>query len=275
MEPRVTVVIPAWDAYAREGLIDAVDSVDCQAMPMQVIVVDNASRVPLPPLGGVEIVRLEQRRSTGAARNAGLEQARARLVVFLDADDELLPGALAALVEGLDCAADRSAYVLSIIDGVTGRRHRTPRRAARALSVLPPVFALANSVWSLLPTQGATIMRTEDVRACGGYGDSDRGEDWVLAASLAFRGRVSFDARPGLRYRRRADSPGAGAVSSSVLLENARRVRARIRDDGAVPRWARRALPLIAAGQWAAARIAHPLYRLARRLPATSGIGRR
>jgi glycosyltransferase involved in cell wall biosynthesis len=257
--PQLTVVIPAWDSYAGDGLLEALASVRSQAVPVEVIVVDNASEVPLPGgLGSAEIVALEQRRSTGAARNAGLERVRTPYVVFLDADDLLVPGALSALLNGLEANADCSAYVCSIVDGVTGVRHRSPRWVARALCAWPRLFALANTIWSLLPTQGAAIMRTADVGDCGGYGDSDRGEDWVLGVSLAFRGRVTFDRRPGLCYRRRADSPGEAAIRGPVLLENARRVRARVREDQAIPGWAKSALPLIAAGQWAAARIAYP-----------------
>jgi glycosyltransferase involved in cell wall biosynthesis len=261
---RVTVVIPVWDAYAGDGLLEALASVRRQGVPAELIVVENASEVALPPLGDVELVHLGARCSTGAARNAALERLRTPYVVFLDADDLLLDGALAELTRGLDAAERSSAYVLSIIDGVTGKRHRTPRRFASALCRLPRLFALANTVWSLLPTQGAAIMRVRDVRACGGYGDSDHGEDWVLGTSLAFRGNVSFDRRPGLLYRRREDSPGVGALSGRVLLDNARAVRARVREDQAIPRWARSALPPIALAQWCAARIAHPLWRLVR-----------
>jgi glycosyltransferase involved in cell wall biosynthesis len=266
VEPRVAVVIPAWDAYAREGLREAVASVRSQTTPVQLIVVDNASRVPLPALGSIEIVALEPRRSTGAARNAALTHVRTPYVVFLDADDVLLPGALSSLVQGLDEDSECSAYVLSIMDGVTGARYRSPRRLGRLLSGCPRLFALANATWSLVPTQGAAIMRTADVRACGGYGDSSRGEDWVLAASLAFRGRVSFDHRLGLCYRRRADSPGEIALSAAVLLQNARRVRERLRDDPAIPGWATSALRLIAAAQWTAACIAYPTRRSVRGL---------
>ena len=266
MDPRLAVVIPAWDAYAGKGLLAAAASVRSQTAEAQLVVVDNASRIPVPALEGAEVVRLDRRRSTGAARNAALESLRTPYVVFLDADDTLLPGALSALVEGLEADPCRVVYVLSIIDGATGTRHRSPRRIARLISRLPPLFAVANAVWSLLPTQGATVMRVDDVRACGGYGDSDHGEDWVLATSLAFRGRVAFDRRPGLCYRRRHDSPGAVALSRGVLLASARRVRARIRDDPAVPSWARSAMPLIAGAQWAAARIAYPAYRRLRGL---------
>ena len=225
-EARVTVVIPAWSAYAGPELVNTVASVRGQSVPVELIVVDNASEVSLPPLTGAQLVRLERRQSTGAARNAALARVQTPYVVFLDADDLLLDGALAALVEALDAVAGHSVHTLSIVDGVTGRRYRSPRRSARVLARVAPLFALINTVWSLLPTQGCTIMRTSDVRACGGYGDSVHGEDWVLAVSLAFRGVVSFDRRPGLLYRRRPDSPGGAALGRRVLLENAQRVRA-------------------------------------------------
>jgi glycosyltransferase involved in cell wall biosynthesis len=266
MDARVTVVIPVWDAYAGDGLLEAVDSVRRQSVPLELIVVDNASRVALPPLADAEIVRLPARLSTGAARNAALGRVRTPYVVFLDADDLLLEGALTALVLGLDANSRRSAYTLSIVDGLTGERHRTPRRVARTLCHLPPLFALANAVWSLLPTQGCTIMRVDDVRACGGYADSSHGEDWTLGVSLAFRGQVSFDHRSGLCYRPRADSPGVAPLGAAVLLDNARTVRARIRSDPAIPSAVRAALPLIAAVQWLAARVLHPVYRSVRSL---------
>jgi glycosyltransferase involved in cell wall biosynthesis len=257
-------VIPVWDAYAGDGLLEALASVERQSVPVEIIVVDNASEVDLPPLRDAQLVRLDARCSTGAARNAALERLRTPYVVFLDADDLLLDGALMALTMGLDGDERRSAYVLSIVDGVTAKRYRSPRRFVWALCRLPTVFALANTVWSLLPTQGCTIMRVSDVRACGGYGDHDPGEDWVLGTSVAFRGKVSFDRRPGLVYRRREDSPGVRALSAAALLDNARAVRARVSEDSGVPRWVKSVLPLIAVAQWCAARIAHPLYRSCR-----------
>lgn len=264
MDARVTVVIPVWDTYAGPGLLEAVDSVRRQSIPLELIVIDNASRVALPPLPGVESVRLLTRRSTGAARNAALGRLRTEYVVFLDADDLLLDDALSRLVDGLDASPARSAYALSLIDGMTGERHRSPRALARGLSRRPGLFAIANAVWSLLPTQGCTIMRVGDLRACGGYADSSHGEDWTLGVSLAFRGEVGFDRRAGLCYRRREDSPGAAPLSADVLLANAKRVRARMRADPAVPGSVQSALGLIAVAQWLTARVVHPLYRSVR-----------
>lgn len=266
MTALVTVVIPAWDAYAEVLLSEAVESVRSQDCAATVIVVDNASTVALPELNDVQFVRLERRVSTGAARNASLSLLATPYVVFLDADDLLLPGALTALVESIDGDPDLSASALSIIDAVSGGSYRSPRRLAGLLARFPPLFSFADAVWSLLPTQGCTIMRVQNVLASGGYDDSNHGEDWVLAISLTFRGRVHFDRRPGLRYRRRDDSPGTRALDAGLLRDNARRVRVRIRADPAAPSWIRSALPLIAVAQSCAARLAHPLYRSVRSL---------
>jgi glycosyltransferase involved in cell wall biosynthesis len=263
-QARVSVVIPVWDEYAGDGLVQAVVSVRRQRVPVRLIVVDNASAVPLPGLEDVELVRLEQRRSTGAARNASLPLLRTEYVVFLDADDRLLDGSLAALIAGLDADPRRATHTLSIIDAAKGAPHRTPRRVARTLAAAPPLFALANVIWSLLPTQGCTIMRVPDVVESGGYADASTGEDWVLAVSLSFRGRQSFEQRPGLLYRQSARSPGVRALPRSTLLRNAARVRDRIATDPRAPRHLESLLPAISAIQWSAALLAHPVYRSAR-----------
>jgi hypothetical protein len=156
------------------------------------------------------------------------------------------------------------AFAMAILDGDTGGRHRAPRRIAYWLARAPRVFALANTVWSLLPTQGATVMRTDVARAAGGYGDRSQGEDWALAAALAWRGRVRLSQEPGLVYRWRFDSPGQEGADAD-LLDNARFLRARLRVDSAFPPSARTLLPLVAVAQWAAVRLVRPAVRALRR----------
>jgi glycosyltransferase involved in cell wall biosynthesis len=264
MSAAVSVVIPVWDEYVR-FLGEAVASVREQDVEAELIVVDNASVSELPDLGDARVVRSDVRLSTGAARNLGLEAASAPLVVFLDADDLMLPRSLATLLAGL--RDGDVAFAMAILDGDTGGRHRAPRRIAYGLARAPRVFALANTVWSLLPTQGATMMRTADVRAAGGYGDRSQGEDWALGAALTWRGRVRLSHEAGLVYRWRFDSPGREGAEAD-LLDNARFLRERLRADSAVPGAARALLPLIAAAQWLAVAIVRPSVRtLRRRLP--------
>jgi glycosyltransferase involved in cell wall biosynthesis len=261
MTPQVAVVIPVWDSYV-EFVGEAVASVREQRMDVELIVVDNASSQPLPELPGARIVRSDARLSTGAARNLGLDAVTAGLVVFLDADDLMLPGTLATFLAGL--RDGDIAFAMAIVDGDTGGRHRAPRRLAYLLARAPRLFALANTVWSLLPTQGATIMRTADVRAAGAYGDRSQGEDWALAAALTWRGRVRLSHEPGLVYRWRFDSPGREGAEAD-LLDNARALRERLRADPDVPAVARRTLPLITAAQWGAVALVRPLVRGLRR----------
>src|SRR5207247_5170733 len=81
--PSVAVVIPAWDDYVQRDLERAVASVTSQDLPARVIVVDNASRRPIPPLDGVSVVSTGRRLTRGAARNVGLELVTEPFVVFL------------------------------------------------------------------------------------------------------------------------------------------------------------------------------------------------
>ena len=72
-------------------------------MNVRVIVVDNASERAVPDLGSeARIVRSDVRLGVGAARNLGLAAVETGYVTFLDADDVLLPGALAFLVRQLE-----------------------------------------------------------------------------------------------------------------------------------------------------------------------------
>ena len=104
--PLVTVVIPCYNQAHFLG--EAIESVLSQSYQRYEIVVvddgstDNTSEVAshYPP----EKVRLirQENRGLSAARNAGLGQSRGEYVVFLDADDRLLPEALEVGVRELE-----------------------------------------------------------------------------------------------------------------------------------------------------------------------------
>ena len=93
-------------------------------------------------------------------------------------------------------------------------------------------------------------MRTEHVRAAGGYGDAESGEDWCLGVSLAFRGRIGWSERPGRVYRLDEKSVWARHMTVRHQLRHARTVRERIRTDPGIAGWAEAALPLIALGEY-------------------------
>lgn len=104
-EPLVSVVIPAYN-YA-ETLPRAAVSVLSQLdeAPVELIIIDDGSTDSTPQV----IVLLEEkypesfrsiRKENGglaSVRNRGIREAKGQYLIFLDADDELVPGALAAV----------------------------------------------------------------------------------------------------------------------------------------------------------------------------------
>jgi glycosyltransferase involved in cell wall biosynthesis len=261
----VTVVIPVWDDYVRY-LGDAVESVLRSAPQPPIVIVDNASSTPVPELEGCEVVRSTRRLSEGAARNLGFERVRGEFVLFLDADDMLLEDALAWMHGRIAADRDVAVAACSILDSSTGERHRSPRRLALRLARCRRTFAFANSIWSLMPIQGCGVLRTEQVREAGGYADADVGEDWDLAVSLAWRGRVEISERLGRYYRTGEGSAARRGRSAAELRKTAHRVRKRLRRDGAVPAWAKVMLPIIAILQLVAIYVLRPFWRVTRRV---------
>ncbi|HEY2964047.1 MAG TPA: glycosyltransferase [Pyrinomonadaceae bacterium] len=99
--PLLSVIIPTWNRA--HVVCEAVASALKQRVgAIEVIVVDDASTDATIQLldrtfgSQIQLLKLENRRGSGAARNAGAELARGEFVAFLDSDDIWLPGKLAA-----------------------------------------------------------------------------------------------------------------------------------------------------------------------------------
>ena len=168
----VTVVIPTRNR--RPLLAEAVDSVARQAgVDWQLVVVDDCSTDDTPSyLNGltdprISAIRLAEHSERSAARNRGLAAASGECVVFLDDDDRLRPRALVTLVSALrnrpQAVAAMGARV-AFDDQGHRRRARHPRR--RRLVDLWPVVIVG---WGALPGQGHTALRTDVLRAAGGW----------------------------------------------------------------------------------------------------------
>ena len=263
----ITIVVPIWDAYVRR-LPEAMESIRFQDTPSRIILVDNASRTPLPSLAraghSTQVVRSKERLTLGGARNLGLSAVETPYVIFWDADDQMLPGALRVLYESIEKNPELAVVATAILESESGPKHRWPRLWTRGLMRLPRLFAIANAIWPLYPTTGSAIMRTSLVKDAGGCADLDRGEDALLAASLAFRGRVALSPRPGRIYRRHERSLSADPLSLRESLAQRRAVRMRLREDGGVPDFAKALLPGIAVLQYAALFVVRPLFLAAR-----------
>ena len=101
MTPRFSIVIATYNRAAFLG--EAIDSVLAQTLAdVEVVVVDDGSSDATPAVlaryasdARVRCERLAENGGRAAARNRGVQLARAERLGFLDADDRYLPAALA------------------------------------------------------------------------------------------------------------------------------------------------------------------------------------
>jgi hypothetical protein len=120
-----------------------------------------------------------------------------------------------------------------------------PRPLAYRLSGHRRLFAMVTALRNAYPTTGV-FMRTDAMRAAGGFADADHEEDWLPAVALAARGDIDLDTRPGRRYRMSERSLYGAGADLATMRANRRELRRALRRD---PRT--RAFAL--AGGWALA----------------------
>lgn len=102
----VTIAIPNWNheyflPRSLASALRAVEQLATQGVAAEVLVIDDCSRDGSLPLlrqleallftAGLRVLALAQNGGLGAARNLALQCARYRYIVWLDADNELLP----------------------------------------------------------------------------------------------------------------------------------------------------------------------------------------
>lgn len=247
----LTVVIPVWDDYVR-WLAACVDSVWRQhpGTGLRVLVVDNASRSPLPTLpAGVEVTRTARRLTVGGARNHGLGRVETPFVAFADADDLFPEGYFAFAIDRLRARPEVVAVGMRpvVLDDATGRetllewptdgaladsRHRR-RLAVRGL-LKEPAIVMSGSVF-----------RAEALREAGGYSDLSYGEDANLALLLPFIGEVELHREPNRRYRVHPGSLARTTPPRETLEATYEDARRRLRSHPRVPLWAKALLPAV------------------------------
>jgi GT2 family glycosyltransferase len=164
-----SVVIPTRNR--RERLERAIASVYGQTVSdWEVVVVDDASEDGTSAfLAGIEdgrirTVRLDEHAERSAARNCGLELVSSPGVLFLDDDDELLPGALESLSVALERRPDACASVGAVIHEADGARRR-PSFPTRPMTADVHLELLAG--WVGLG--GQSLFRTAVLNQVGGW----------------------------------------------------------------------------------------------------------
>jgi glycosyltransferase involved in cell wall biosynthesis len=210
--PAVTVVIPCFN-QAR-FLPAAVASVRAQHhQSVECVVVNDGSTDDTAFVAsGLGVRVVEQPGNTGVseARNAGLAAARTELVVFLDADDELLPEAT-ALAAGALVSDPKSAAIVGrcqVMD-VNGRRLPSLHNHVDPSNLYEQWLA-QNFVW----TPGAAMFRRRALEEIGGF-PSGLGwaADYAVYLRLARTGRVRFIADELVRYRQHPSSMSSDPAS--------------------------------------------------------------
>jgi glycosyltransferase involved in cell wall biosynthesis len=165
-------------------------------------------------------------RGKASSRNVGLRLAQGELVVFLDADDVLLPHKLAhqaAILDGdarRDAVYGRTWYWYPDRTAGGGRRDHPSRLWLRAPALYDPPALLVRFLTQpdAVPCLCALMARRRVLLALGGFEESIQHlyEDQVLLAKLAISCRVHVDPRCGERYRQHEGSSSSRAMREGL-----------------------------------------------------------
>jgi glycosyltransferase involved in cell wall biosynthesis len=199
-EPLVSVVIPTHNHahYLGEAIASALSQLDVR--PEIIVVDDGSTDNPAAVVDAYPSVRFLRQPNSGlaAARNTGWQHATGTFVVFLDADDRLLPNALRTNLQTFstcpDCGFVYAGY--AFIDDAG----RLLRRAHIAeITADPYATFLRGNVIGM----HATVMYRRDVlEESGGFDPSLRAcEDYDLYLRISRTHPVAFSTETVAEYR--------------------------------------------------------------------------
>jgi glycosyltransferase involved in cell wall biosynthesis len=228
--PRASVIIPCFNQG--HFLAEAIESVLAQSVPAgEVIVIDDGSADNSYEVAGrYASVRRQRQRNLGVAtaRNHGISVSSCDCVVFLDADDRLLPDALEV---GVTALASRPSVAFAAgmsrdIDGagaVVAHERQPLVSQDHYLRLLQDCF-----IWS-----GSSIVyRRSAVCALQGFDESlEAADDYDLYLRIARRFPVYCHDTVVTEYRRHGtNTTRDSAIVLTSQLEVLRRQRALLRD---------------------------------------------
>lgn len=217
----VSVVIPTRDRAGYLHVALASLAAQSGAFSLEVIVVDDASRDSTPAVcrrWGARHLRRRDPIGLNAARNLGVEAARAPLVAFLD-DDVLVPAQWSgALVRGAAEHRSADAFGGPIRARLEGRPPRSCGREKPPVTTLDlgPVDCEAEMVW------GANMaLRSEAFARVGPFDETIHGhgdeEDWLLRLRAA-GGHIEYLAAAGVEHRRAPTDATLAALARAAYF---------------------------------------------------------
>ena len=255
----MSVVVPTSNRAAYlEVALESIRAQDLEA-PCEVIVVDDASTDSTPEVAagfGARVIRHEEPRGPNAARNTGLREARAELVVLVDDDVAAPPGWLRAVVDGAARHPEGDVFGGPISARFDGPAPRSCGREAAPITTLDLGASdrEAELVWSAnMAIRRAVWHRVGDFPEAAPVGGDE--EEWLVAVRRA-GGRVIYLADAGLVHRRAGDDARLRSLARAAYGRG-RNLRAWDVRRGEAPAL-RRELRVLAGCGWHALRRACP-----------------
>jgi glycosyltransferase involved in cell wall biosynthesis len=229
--PVISVVIPSYNHAHFLG--DAIRSVLAQEYPrVEIVVVNDGStdntRETVAPFAGVQYVE-QVNRGLASARNAGLAVCCGEFVIFLDADDRLLPGALETGMRQLSARPDAAfAAGFSRFISREGLPQPTDQPARPADEHRYVTLLRRNRV-----RNPATVMfRREIVERVGGFSSEvDATADYDIYLRISRTHSVIFHEQVVAEYRKHGQNMSENAaLMLRQLLRVMRRQRPHLTD---------------------------------------------
>jgi glycosyltransferase involved in cell wall biosynthesis len=228
VQPDVSIVIAAFVSTPHAGTLldETLDTVDAQTCgSYEVLVVDDGSPVDVERTAGrhrhTRVIR-QANAGPAMARNTGIAAAGGRHLLFLDADDHLLPGALEAGLSALDAQPD-AGYAVGAREEMTydGRPvswHVAPPPGGTRL--YQPLLAFD---WYIIPPS-SVLFRRATVDAVGGFRDPWGADDLDFYLRAAWLFEAVCHTTAVTRYRRYSTS---SSRDGARMLNSVRTVYAR------------------------------------------------
>ena len=231
IQPLVSVVIPTYNHASFLG--EAVASVQAQSYgSLEVVVVDDGSTDETPQvvaaLQGVKYVA-QANQGLASARNTGIRCSQGSYLLFLDADDRLLPNAvrasLARLAKRPECAFVSGSYTL--VDTAGALLHR-PQRSCPASDHFRELLRA-----NYIGMHATVLYRRSALEEVGGFDAGLKAcEDYDLYLRIARRWPVLCHAEEVAEYRQHGDNmSGNPALMLTTALAALAKQHGHVRSD--------------------------------------------
>lgn len=186
-------------------LASAIESALAQTHPnKEIIVVDDGSaddsRKVIESFGPAVIAIYKENGGQGSAANAGFARSRGEVVIFLDADDRLLPAALEVAIANWEEGLAKIQYPMELVDHdgrMLGARYPHMLHDGDVSAIVKTWLDYAST-----PTSGNVFSRRALTQILPLDEASTRtGLDYRISCMAAFHGRVKTLHQPFAHYR--------------------------------------------------------------------------